>query len=633
MRQIATAMDRRALGAASLLFLLTCTSSCVGALQISVGAPPARCLSRTPLSLSSAATARIHGCSPIQHNNIPAVRIKGRSSALFSSPSGELEASNTNGSKEDDSQAHKKRFNPAQKLRRALLRLAAFIITFPTRLRTYYGKLSKAGKAIFAIQLMILGVLSGMGITRYRAVSAANSPRPVEVSYSTFLDLVDVNGKGHTPGKNPALKLESVVIAKDRVGFKVITDAEKHDKALLDKKLVKENDVSVRPIPLSKKSIYAVKPPASQDLIDTLRQNEVPFRAASTKASNNLATLARFSIFAVYLLFLRKMYQTMSGGGSGGGSGAPGKLATFSAGEPLVKFEDIEGIDDAKFEVMELVDTLRNPKKYEILGARAPTGLLLEGPPGTGKTMLARATAATAGVPLLYCSGSDFVEMFVGRGAARVRNTFSRAAKLAPCIIFIDELDALGKSRDLGGLGANLRSNDEAEQTLNQLLACMDGLDSSRRVCVLAATNRREVLDPALIRPGRFDRIIKVTLPDLAGRERILRVHAKKLPGFTECKGVDEKRPQALGMGAAVDLSAVATVTRGLCGADLEFIVNEAAIRAVRRVSSKLRLGEDPKGITPTVSAEDFEDSVKSFYQTRQKGGLDDIFSSVLGKS
>ena len=317
----------------------------------------------------------------------------------------------------------------------------------------------------------------------------------------------------------------------------------------------------------------------------------------------------------------------------GGGSGAPGKLATFSPGEPLVKFDDIEGIDDAKFEVMELVDTLRNPKKYEILGARAPTGLLLEGPPGTGKTMLARATAATAGVPLLYCSGSDFVEMFVGRGAARVRNTFARAAKLSPCIIFIDELDALGKSRDLGGLGASMRSNDEAEQTLNQLLACMDGLDSSRRICVLAATNRREVLDPALIRPGRFDRIIRVTLPNADGRERILRVHAKKLPGFTECKGVDEKRPGSLGKGSSIDLTAVAAVTKGLCGADLEFIVNEAAIRAVRRVSAKLRAGEDPKAITPVVSAEDFEQSVSDFKRTRQGGGVNDILSNVLGKS
>jgi cell division protease FtsH len=207
----------------------------------------------------------------------------------------------------------------------------------------------------------------------------------------------------------------------------------------------------------------------------------------------------------------------------------------------------------------------------------------------------------------------------------------------------------------MGGLGANMRSNDEAEQTLNQLLACMDGLDSSRRVCVLAATNRREVLDPALIRPGRFDRIIKVTLPDVLGRERILRVHAKKLPGFTERKGVDEKRPGrlvenfslvltclcyffplilfSLGVGASVDLSALAAVTRGLCGADLEFIVNEAAIRAVRRVSAKLRSGVDPKSITPTVSSEDFENSVVSFYEMRKaKGGVGDILSNVLGK-
>lgn len=246
--------------------------------------------------------------------------------------------------------------------------------------------------------------------------------------------------------------------------------------------------------------------------------------------------------------------------------------------------------------------------------------------------MLARATAATAGVPLLYCSGSDFVEMFVGRGAARVRNTFSRAGKLAPCIIFIDELDALGKSRDTGGLGVNLRGNDEAEQTLNQLLACMDGLDSSRRVCVLAATNRKEVLDSALIRPGRFDRIIKVTLPDAQGRERILRVHAKKLPGFSECSGVDEKRTGSLGKGRSVDLSAVAAVTKGLCGADLEFIVNEAAIRAVRRVSSKLRAGEDPCKITPTVAAEDFETSVVNFFETRKpRGNVGDLFN-ILSK-
>ena len=168
------------------------------------------------------------------------------------------------------------------------------------------------------------------------------------------------------------------------------------------------------------------------------------------------------------------------------------------------------------------------------------SGLLMVGPPGTGKTMLARAVATCAGVPLLYCSGSDFVEMYVGRGAARVRKTFARAAKLAPCIIFIDEIDALGKSRSANGF--RIQSNDEAEQTLNQLLSCMDGLSSSKGVIVLAATNRREVLDPALVRPGRFDRIIEVELPDAEGRERILRVHASKLKGFTEARGVDESR-------------------------------------------------------------------------------------------
>ncbi|ACI65452.1 predicted protein, partial [Phaeodactylum tricornutum CCAP 1055/1] len=250
---------------------------------------------------------------------------------------------------------------------------------------------------------------------------------------------------------------------------------------------------------------------------------------------------------------------------------------------PMASFEEIQGIDDAKLEVMELVDTLRNPEKYAILGARAPTGLLLEGPPGTGKTMLARATAASAGVPLLYCSGSDFVEMFVGRGAARVRKLFERAARLSPCIIFVDELDALGKSRDAGGgIGPFSRSNDEAEQTLNQLLACMDGLDSSRRICVLAATNRKDVLDSALIRPGRFDRIVKLKLPDTNGRENILRVHCTKLPGFQEGSGVDSNRTGSLGKGRRVDLAAISVMTEGFSGAELEFLVNEAAIRAVR---------------------------------------------------
>lgn len=225
--------------------------------------------------------------------------------------------------------------------------------------------------------------------------------------------------------------------------------------------------------------------------------------------------------------------------------------------------------------------------------------------------------------------------MFVGRGAARVRKTFERAAKIAPCIVFIDELDALGKSRGGDVMGMQMRSNDEAEQTLNQLLACMDGLDSKNGICVLAATNRREVLDTALIRPGRFDRIIKVTLPNVAGRERILRVHARKLPGFKECNGVDSSRLGSLGQGNAVDLSAVASVTPNLSGAELEFIVNEAAIRAVRRVSAALREGADPSSIeSPAVCAKDFEDSVRNFFDNRKPsgGGMSDVLNALRPK-
>ena len=251
---------------------------------------------------------------------------------------------------------------------------------------------------------------------------------------------------------------------------------------------------------------------------------------------------------------------------------------------------------------------------------------------------MARATAAAAGVPLLYCSGSDFVEVFVGRGAARIRNLFERAEKLAPCIVFIDELDALGKARDgvFGGAAPGFSRNDEAEQTINQLLACMDGLDSSRQVVVLAATNRKDVLDPALIRPGRFDRIVQLKLPNAAGREAILRVHCQKLPGFLEGSGVDPDRAGSLGKGRRVDLSAIAALTEGLSGAELEFIVNEAAIRAVRRVSAALRLhgtnsGTSPETLTPHVTSEDFEASLRNFFETRRprNNSVSDLLKNV----
>ncbi|KAL3929550.1 MAG: hypothetical protein SGBAC_012160 [Bacillariaceae sp.] len=419
----------------------------------------------------------------------------------------------------------------------------------------------------------------------------AGSPGPpIEVPYSTFLNLIEESGNKGGNG----VKVETVRIGEDRFVYSLTKNSANYGEA-------------------KQITAYTRKVMASPGLIDQLQANNIQFGAAPQKRSaNTIAIVARSAMLLFYMLILWRMYKAF---GKNSGSGdIPGKLATNDL--PLANFDEIQGIPEAKAEVVELVDALRFPDKYAILGARAPKGLLLEGPPGTGKTMLARATAATAGVPLLYCSGSDFVEVFVGRGAARVRKLFERAARLAPCIIFVDELDALGKARDMGGQFMSGRGNDEAEQTLNQLLSCMDGLDSSKRICVLAATNRRDVLDPALIRPGRFDRIVNLRLPDAKGREQILRVHANKLPGFKECNGVDDQRSMSLGQDGGIDLAAVAASTSGFSGAELEFLVNEAAIRAVRRVSSALREGNT--NVSSHVLAEDFESSLVSFLSSRK---------------
>lgn len=245
--------------------------------------------------------------------------------------------------------------------------------------------LLKAGKLILSIQLMTKGLAMRFGIKLVSNSASRTASHPVEVGYSTFLDLVNVNGKEHMPGKKPTLELSNMVISKDRLGFKIVTDEEKQEGVLQDKKLVKEKNVSMHLISLSKKSIYTMKPPASQYLINTLRKHEVPFHAASTEVSNKIANAARLGIFAFYLIFLQKINQMVSKRGGEGRFGDPKKLAMFLSGKPLVKFKDIEGIDDAKFEVMELVDTLRNPKKYEILCARGLTGFLLERPPGAGE--------------------------------------------------------------------------------------------------------------------------------------------------------------------------------------------------------------------------------------------------------
>jgi cell division protease FtsH len=270
---------------------------------------------------------------------------------------------------------------------------------------------------------------------------------------------------------------------------------------------------------------------------------------------------------AIWIFFMRQM---QSGGGKAMGFGkSRAKLLTERTGR--VTFEDVAGVDEAKDDLKEIVDFLKDPQKFQRLGGRIPKGVLLVGPPGTGKTLLARAIAGEANVPFFTISGSDFVEMFVGVGASRVRDMFEQAKKNAPCIVFVDEIDAVGRHRG-AGLGGG---NDEREQTLNQLLVEMDGFEANEGVILIAATNRPDVLDPALLRPGRFDRQIVVPNPDLAGREKILRVHMRKVP-----------------LAQDVDPRTLARGTPGFSGADLANLVNEAALLAARRGKRVVTMSE-----------------------------------------
>ncbi len=277
-------------------------------------------------------------------------------------------------------------------------------------------------------------------------------------------------------------------------------------------------------------------------------------------------------IFVVWGFLMRRM----SGAEGGVMSFARSRAKIYADDEVKARFADVAGVDEAREELMEIVEFLKNPRKYTNLGGRIPKGVLLVGPPGTGKTLLARAVAGEAHVPFFSLSGSEFVEMFVGVGAARIRDLFQQAEAKAPCIVFIDELDALGKARVQSPLG----THEEREQTLNQLLAEMDGFDSRKGVIIMAATNRPEVLDPALLRPGRFDRQVLVDKPDIKGREEILRIHAK---------GVK--------IAESVDLKLIAARTAGFAGADLANLVNEAALLAARKDKT-------------TVGMEDFEDAI-----------------------
>ena len=302
-------------------------------------------------------------------------------------------------------------------------------------------------------------------------------------------------------------------------------------------------------------------------LVDRLMASGCDFGAVQEQDSSLfdqiILVVIQIAIFVAIGQILSRMLMKKMGGGGLGNAMQFGKsnAKIYVASETGIKFHDVAGEDEAKEQLQEIVDFLHNPAKYQAIGATMPKGALLVGPPGTGKTLLAKAVAGEAEVPFFSISGSEFVEMFVGMGAAKVRDLFKQANEKAPCIVFIDEIDTIGKKRDGSGMGGN----DEREQTLNQLLTEMDGFDGSKGVVILAATNRPETLDPALLRPGRFDRRIPVELPDLIGREAILKVHAKKVK-----------------LGDDVDFHAMARAAAGASGAELANMINEAALRAVR---------------------------------------------------
>ena len=344
--------------------------------------------------------------------------------------------------------------------------------------------------------------------------------------------------------------------------------------------------------------------PTDVDLTNRIEEAGAELKVTIPKQDSGMWTYLMITVFAPMLIFFllgwwlnRRMKKAMgddnpsmdfSGGGFGGlGGGNLGKSgARIVASKDVgVTFKDVAGQEEAKESLKEVVDFLENPQRYEEIGAKLPRGALLVGPPGTGKTLLAKAVAGEAGVPFFSISGSEFVEMFVGRGAAKVRDLFKQAKEKAPCIVFIDEIDTIGKKRDGGGFSGN----DEREQTLNQLLTEMDGFDNQKGIVVLAATNRPDSLDAALLRPGRFDRRVPVELPDLAGRKAILELHTKDVK--TE---------------PGIDLTTIARATPGASGADLANIINEGALRAVR-------LGRK------RATQEDFEESVEVVIAGQQR--------------
>ncbi len=366
--------------------------------------------------------------------------------------------------------------------------------------------------------------------------SLMNSSKTEYVEYSKFLSMVDAG------------QVQAVEITDTLIRF----------------------TVSSGMFPWRGEITYATYPVDDPNLVQRLYKAGVEFGGVSREGRvsilsiliNLVLPLAFYGLMIFWIVRMIRGSKDGKGGGFNllGGFGKSG-AKMYNISEVTKRFSDVAGQDEAKDQLIEMVDFLNRPEKYKAIGAKLPKGALLVGPPGTGKTLLAQAVAGEAKVPFFFVSGSAFVEMFVGTGAARVRDLFKEAAEKAPCIVFIDEIDAIGKKRD----GTGLNANDEREQTLNQLLAEMDGFDPSKGIIILGATNRPEILDKALLRPGRFDRRITVDLPDMKGREAILRVHAKNIVTAPD-----------------VDLAAIARATVGASGADLANIINEGALCAVR---------------------------------------------------
>ena len=337
---------------------------------------------------------------------------------------------------------------------------------------------------------------------------------------------------------------------------------------------VKGNQISGQYIPINGSGgtvFFETYGPAGDDLLKQMKEKRVNFKFISTQESGFFAFLINWAPMIILIALMIFFIRQIQAGGRGAMSFGKSRAKKLSKEDNKKTFADVAGIDEAKDEVQEIVDFLKNPKKFTKLGGRIPKGILLVGSPGTGKTLLAKAIAGEAGVPFFIISGSDFVEMFVGVGASRVRDLFAQAKKNSPCIIFVDELDAVGRHRG-AGLGGG---HDEREQTLNQLLVEMDGFEATEGIIVMAATNRPDVLDPAILRPGRFDRQVVVPKPDVKGREEILKVHSKNVP-----------------LDSDVELNTVARSTPGFSGADLENLINEAAIRAARESHTKISMND-----------------------------------------